>query len=52
MVLRKGKLRYPCIRCGDKFERTGWSCKICPKCCKIPYHSRRRKVKGKIYVKK
>jgi len=32
MTIRKGKLQKPCIRCGNNFEPTGRSNKICPKC--------------------
>lgn len=34
MVLRKGRLHYPCRKCGKMFPRYG-KCVICDKCSAI-----------------
>jgi len=31
-MLRKGKLRKPCIRCGKNFEPSSYTNKICKDC--------------------
>jgi len=35
MVLRKGRLRRPCIRCGELFEPLGRFSRICDNCRKV-----------------
>jgi len=43
MPIRKGKLYYPCTKCGKKFERNSKATKLCPECYKDAHIAWRKK---------